>query len=127
MKIVKRSSARSYTRDGITSWLMASSLTTDSLHLTTSLVEMQPGGVQKLHKHDPEQCYFIIEGKGTMTVGSEEAKVGPGDCIFVPSGELHGLSNDGGVVLRYVSAAAPSWGSEALEELWPESSLGEES
>ena len=81
---------------------------------------MQPGGVQKLHKHDPEQCYFIVEGTGTMTVEDETAKVGPGDCIFVPSGDLHGLSNDGGTVLRYFSAAAPSWGLEALEKLWPD-------
>lgn len=105
---------------------MASSLTANSRHLTTSLVEMQPGGVQKLHQHDPEQCYFIIEGNGTMTVGDESAQVGRGDCVFVPSGELHGLSNDGGTVLRYFSAAAPSWGSKALEELWPDSMSEEE-
>jgi mannose-6-phosphate isomerase-like protein (cupin superfamily) len=54
-----------------------------------------------------------------MTVSDETARVGPGDCIFIPSEASHGLMNDGDVVLRYFSAAAPAFGREQLQKLWP--------
>jgi ribosomal protein S18 acetylase RimI-like enzyme len=54
-----------------------------------------------------------------MTVGSETRPVGPGDCIFIPSEQPHGLRNNGATVLRYFSAAAPAFGREALESYWP--------
>ena len=100
MQIISKKSARRYQRDGIKSYLLASSLTTDSQFLTTSLVEMEPGGVQKIHSHEPEQCYFIVDGNGTMTVGEETEEVTEGDCIFVASGERHGLINSGDATLR---------------------------
>jgi mannose-6-phosphate isomerase-like protein (cupin superfamily) len=109
-----------YERDGIVSHLLVSSWTTGSDHLTTSLVEMAPGGVQRLHSHEPEQCYFILEGHGLMTVGAETRRVVAGDCVFIPSRHEHGLQNTGPSTLRYFSAAAPSFGGEeALKALWP--------
>lgn len=54
-----------------------------------------------------------------MTVADETAQVSPGDCIFIPSSAPHGLKNDGDVILRYFSAAAPSFDREQLEKFWP--------
>ena len=79
---------------------------------------IQPGGEQRIHSHRPEQIYFILEGRGLMTVGSETQRVEPGDCIFIPSGQPHGLKNDGDVTLRYFSAAAPTYEPGHLEETW---------
>ncbi len=120
MKIVNKRTARTYSRDGIKSYLLASEVTTDSRQLTTTLVEMEPNGFQHLHSHQQEQCYFIVEGIGKMTVGEETAEIRSGDCVFIPSNEPHGLENTGSGVLRYLSAASPSWGSEKLLELWPD-------
>lgn len=53
-----------------------------------------------------------------MTVGNETQRVGPGDCIFIPSGQSHGLKNDGDVTLRYFSAAASAYEPGHLEETW---------
>ncbi len=120
MKILKKEKAPRYTRaDGITSYLLASSRTSDSKFLTTTLVEIRPSGEQRIHSHIPEQVYFILEGKGQITVGDEKESVGPGDCIFIPSGVSHGLKNDGEVMLRYLSAAAPSFEKDELESFWP--------
>lgn len=120
MKILRRQSAPRYTRsEGITSFLLASPRTTDGLQLTTTLVEIEPGGEQRLHSHMPEQVYFILEGSGLMTVAGETEEVLAGDCILVPSGAAHGLLNTGSIVLRYFSAAAPSFTPEQLEEWWP--------
>ena len=124
MKIVSKRKARTYSRDGITSYLLVSEITTDARQLTTTLVEMKPEGFQHLHSHEQEQCYFIIEGEGEMNVGGETAKVNPGDCIFIPSNEQHGLKNTGSDVLRYLSAASPSWDSNDLMDLWPDTDNG---
>jgi len=105
-------------REGISSYLLASPCTSDTEHLTTTLAVIQPGGEQRIHNHPPEQVYFILEGSGLMTVGNETQRVGPGDCVFIPADQPHGLKNDGEVTLRYFSAAAPAYGPGHLEKTW---------
>ena len=98
-----------YKRDGITSHLLVSALTCGAENLAITLVEMEPGGVQHVHSHEPEQMYYILEGSGIMTVDDEREQVEAGDCIYFPSFAKHGLENTGGTVLRYLSAASPSF------------------
>jgi len=120
MKILKRKTAPRYVREeGITSYLLASPRTSDAKHLTTTFVEIKPGGHQRTHTHLPEQVYFILEGSGMMTVEDDRQRVGPGDCIFIPSETPHGLQNDGDVSLTYFSAASPSFNKEQLLKFWP--------
>lgn len=121
MKCFKKETAPRYYRqqDRITSYLLASPRTSDAEYLTTTWVEIKPGGQQRTHSHIPEQTYYILEGHGVMTVGDEIERVGPGDYVFIPSGQPHGLQNDAEVPLRYFSAAAPAFEREELENLWP--------
>ena len=119
MKIMKRDRSPRYKRDGITSYLLVSQKTCGAQKLAITLVEMDPGGFQHLHAHEPEQMYFILEGKGLMTVDGEQKVVQSGDCIYFPSGTEHGLKNNGESVLRYLSAASPSFTQEQCEEWWP--------
>ena len=119
MHVLTKETAPRYTRpEGITSYLLASPRTSSAEHLTTTLAVIQPGGEQRIHSHRPEQVYFILEGRGLMTVAGETQRVGLGDCIFIPSGEPHGLKNDGDVTLRYFSAAAPAYEQGHLEKTW---------
>ena len=118
--ILKKQRAPRYIRkEGITSYLLASPRTCDAKQLTTSLVEIKPGGEQRLHSHVPEQIYYILEGNGLMSVGDNTAHVERDDCIYIPSGAPHGLKNDGTMLLRYFSAAVPSFESGQLEKFWP--------
>jgi mannose-6-phosphate isomerase-like protein (cupin superfamily) len=118
MKIITASRSPRYRRDGITSYLLVSEITTGARRLTTSLVEMQPGGRQHVH-HKTEQCYFILSGRGEMTVGNEKKTVSAGEVIFIPSKAPHGLKNPGKGVLKYYSAGSPPFGKEKESELWP--------
>ena len=120
MVILNKTTAPRYKRpEGIVSYLLASARTSNSLHLTTTVVELAPSGEQRAHSHAPEQVYFILEGSGVMTVGDDVQELRPGDCIFIPSGARHGLRNTGTSVLRYFSAAAPGFTREELRTLWP--------
>ena len=120
MHVLKKEMAPRYRRtEGLTSYLLASSRTSEARHLVTTLVQIEPGGEQRVHNHVAEQVYFVIEGSGLMTVGSETQEVGPGECVFIPSEAPHGIRNRGMVVLRYFSAAAPAFETEDLLAAWP--------
>jgi len=127
VQILTKAKAPRYSRpEGITSYLLASPRTSLAKHLTTTLVHVDPGGEQRIHSHAPEQVYLVLEGTGLMTVGTETKDVGPGDCVFVPSDTPHGIRNQGPVLLRYFSAAAPAFETSDLLSLWPLPSESEE-
>jgi mannose-6-phosphate isomerase-like protein (cupin superfamily) len=67
--------------------------------------------------------YYILEGIGIMTVDDEEKEVRKGDCVFFPSYSRHGLQNTGETVLKYLSAASPSFTIKQCNDLWPLQSL----
>jgi mannose-6-phosphate isomerase-like protein (cupin superfamily) len=112
-----------YKRDGITSYLLISERTCRSENLSVTLVDMEPGGIQMSHKHEPEQTYTILEGSGIMHIAGEDQKVGVGDCIFIPSWAEHGLKNTGADKLRYLSASSPSFTRVQCKDWWPLPSL----
>ena len=78
-------------------------------NLAVTWVDVQPGGTQEPHRHEPEQVYVIVRGSGTMRVGDETQRVCEGDVVFVPPNELHGITNDTKEVLSYVSASTPTF------------------
>jgi mannose-6-phosphate isomerase-like protein (cupin superfamily) len=127
VNILRKNTAPRYRRkEGITSYLLASARTCGAGHLTTTLVDIEPGGQQRIHSHAPEQIYFILEGLGIMTVGDETEEVQQGDCVFVPSGSPHGIRNQTTHILRYLSAAAPAFTDGELVSFWPLQSEAEE-
>lgn len=119
MNIMHRNKSPRYKRDRITSYLLVSEKTCAAENLAVTIVEMEPGGFQHLHTHEPEQMYYILEGQGLMTVDGEEQPVQAGDCIFFPPFAKHGLKNTGEGMLRYLSAASPSFTLEQCELWWP--------
>jgi mannose-6-phosphate isomerase-like protein (cupin superfamily) len=119
MIITDKQSALRYTRDNITSYLLVSEEATGATHITTTLVEINPGGKQHIHSHATEQCYFILEGRGSMTVGDNTSDVTEGMSILIPSNQPHGLMNTSSQVLKYLSAGSPPFGKENEKDLWP--------
>jgi len=119
MKILTKTNSPQYKRDKIKSYLLVGESTVGAKHITTTLVEMKPGGIQKPHHHQTEQCYMIIEGRGVMKIGDESAEVKTGDTIFIPSNSVHSLINDGTTILKYLSAGSPAFGKSNERELWP--------
>ena len=119
MKIIRKENSPQYARDNIRSFLFVAESTVGAKHITTSLVEMEPGGIQKPHHHETEQCYMILEGNGVMEVDGKKAAVGAGDTVFIPSNSVHSLHNEGQTTLRYFSAGSPVFGTDKERELWP--------
>ncbi len=117
--MITKEGAPQYERDGIRSYLLVAESTVGAKHITTSLVEMEPGGTQKPHHHETEQCYMILEGRGVMEVDGQRSGVRSGDTVFIPSNSVHSLVNDGTALLKYLSAGSPVFGTSDERELWP--------
>ena len=55
---------------------------------------MEPGQFQKVHSHgNSDKIYYVLKGKGKVTVGSEEKELSPDEITIAPAGEDHGVVN----------------------------------
>ncbi len=53
---------------------------------------LEPGQAQKVHAHEgSDKIYYLLEGKGKITVGSQEKELTAGDITLAPSGDVHGV------------------------------------
>jgi mannose-6-phosphate isomerase-like protein (cupin superfamily) len=87
--------------------------------VSIQFTEVAVGGAQFLHTHEPEQCYYIIEGKGRMSVGEEALEVKGGDAVCIPSNSRHGIENIGDCPLTYLTANSPAFDEETEATNWP--------
>jgi len=42
------------------------------------------------HTHPHSQVTFVEKGRFLFRVGNESRQLGPGDCVFIPPGVIHG-------------------------------------
>ena len=61
---------------------------------------LAPGVSIGLHTHDKEEYYYIISGKGTMTLNGERSTIEAGDITAIYPGGSHALVNDSDEDLR---------------------------
>jgi len=69
------------------------------------VVVTRPESAPPLHKHDDtEQVFYILEGKGTLSIGAERRQfpVAPGDVVRIPVGTLHSIRSEADIDLRYL-------------------------
>jgi quercetin dioxygenase-like cupin family protein len=56
---------------------------------------LKPGREIEAHVDPYEEVYYLLSGRGVMTVGEERQEVTAGDAIWLPYGVPHSLINDG--------------------------------
>jgi quercetin dioxygenase-like cupin family protein len=59
--------------------------------LGIDLIDMEPGTAFPLHTHPGSHILFVLEGRGTVTIGDICNTTKPGDCYFVPANIEHGV------------------------------------
>ncbi len=77
---------------------------TDSL--TAGIAEVEPGGWLGLHRHAPAEIYYVLEGRGIVTIEGRDYPVDAGSALFIPGDAEHGLRNEGAAMLRFLYAFA---------------------
>ena len=58
--------------------------------------EVAGGGCVDPHQHPTHEFYFVMSGRGIMTVADEDQAVGPGDLVYIPPDTVHSLRPTGG-------------------------------
>ncbi len=119
MLITNRKNTRLGKYDGFSTNLLIGEINSDSKEISIQITYVEPNGMQFLHSHEQEQCYYIISGTGLMIIDDQTKKVKEGDAVFIPSNSTHGIKNIGNNRLTYL-AANQAFGGQREIELWPE-------
>jgi quercetin dioxygenase-like cupin family protein len=63
-----------------------------------------------LHTNDKDEVYYVLSGRGELTLEGEVSEVGPGDAILTRDGDSHGLRQlgDEDLVILVVFPKRPS-------------------
>ena len=71
---------------------------------------LPPGCAVTPHHHrDLEEIYYIVYGKGLMTVGENSREVGVGDAVYIPRGHRHSLKNTGTEPIKLILVCGPAF------------------
>lgn len=80
-----------------------------SPHATLRIANIPPsGGGPKLHVHDFDQFFFVLEGVLTVQVALETHTAGPGHLVVLPAGVPHRQWNGGAAPERHLAILTPS-------------------
>lgn len=88
--------------------------TTSNIERCSLAEEVLPVGaaVGRHHHLETEEIYYILQGKGRMTVGDETREVEAGDAIFIPLKRTHTLENTGDEPIRLLLVCGPAYSYE---------------
>jgi mannose-6-phosphate isomerase-like protein (cupin superfamily) len=68
-----------------------------------------PSAYVQEHVHKvQEQIYYVIEGEGLLTLGSERHLMRPQDYVYVPPGVRHSFTNTGTAGLVFFVVTTPA-------------------
>jgi mannose-6-phosphate isomerase-like protein (cupin superfamily) len=56
---------------------------------------LKPGSGIGYHEQKEDEIYYVISGRGIMTLDGKEVEVGPGTAILTRPGSSHGLKQTG--------------------------------
>jgi len=72
-----------------------------------SIACWEPGQTSPIHRHPgADEIYHVIEGAGLFSDGRTERRLGRGDTVIFPAGELHQVQALTRMVLYRVQAGA---------------------
>jgi mannose-6-phosphate isomerase-like protein (cupin superfamily) len=57
--------------------------------LSAGIYRLEAGATDPQSPHSEDELYYVVAGRGMITVGSETRPVVPGTTVFVAAGEPH--------------------------------------
>lgn len=86
--------------------------------------EVRQGYKGKMHAHPEEQCWYILSGRGLISIDGVDYEVGPGMAALAPSNAPHQVEAHEGEPLRYVLLYVPGGPEKELREKGEDSFSG---
>ena len=96
--VVKRSEfvsgAPMEARKGVKDWkLIYPETGVDTKTLIAGIVEIDPGEHSPLHRHNCEEIYYVLQGRGTIESGGQKHEFEGGDALYNEEGVEHRVYN----------------------------------
>ncbi len=109
MEFISAKSIEAWSNPGVTSRQLLNAENSSSNRVTLTEVHVKAGACQPRHIHEAsEQVWYAQRGKGKLLLAEgEERPFEAGDVVRFAEKEIHGLFNDGGEELMYLSVTAP--------------------
>ena len=70
---------------------------------------LAPGGRSKWHRLASSEVYYIVAGRGRLTVDDSVVAVEPGSLVYVPPGGTQSLENSGPTAIEFLCLVDPAW------------------
>lgn len=67
----------------------------NSPHFHLRYFAVQPGGHTSLDQHAHDHGVYVLHGRASLRLGSEEHEIGAGDVIYIDSNEVHQFTTSG--------------------------------
>ncbi len=68
---------------------------------------LKPGSAIGYHRQAEDEIYYVLSGRGVMTLDGKEQEVGPGTAILTRTGSSHGLKQVGSedlvIIINYLN------------------------
>ncbi len=101
------------TIDGSTIRELAGAVSLPAEHQSLAEATVPVGGATAEHYHvRSEELYYVTAGTGRLRVGDEHRDVRAGECVLIPPGAVHKLTNTGDEPLTLLCCCAPAYSDE---------------
>ena len=80
--------------------------------LSVGVYQLPAGGIDPQQPHTEDEVYYVVSGRGRITVGGEVRDVGPGSIVFVATAVPHRFHDITEDLILFV-AFGPAEGSRA--------------
>jgi mannose-6-phosphate isomerase-like protein (cupin superfamily) len=95
--------------------LLSPLLQEDVAPIAVGTAEFPPGGKSVPHRHDvAQECWYILAGRGTMTMDDEVEEIEPGMMVVARPGQMHAFTNTGSEPLKVLYIYSPSGDEKSL-------------
>lgn len=89
-------------------------------NFVSGYVVIEPGGKVPEHEHDQEEVYYILKGRGEMTVDGEDKILEAVSAVYILPNQKHALKNAGRRELHMLFIYSPA----AIVSHWEEERSG---
>lgn len=80
-----------------------------AIRYSLARAEVGPGQSTLPHRLNGAEVYYVLEGRGLMHVGDEQAEVAAGQTVYIPPGAVQFIENKAASRLAFLCIVDPTW------------------
>lgn len=117
VKVVRESEGRNYIQETCRATILLSPDNVAARHMDLGILYLEPHSKTLPNAHpQSEEMFYIIKGKGTITVEDETKNIEAGAAIYIPANVVHHFENTQDEQMVFVLMHAPPESSDDVAD-----------